>query len=106
MTVEHQGRQKKIIPYGSLLFLYSFNTLSNFYVQNMFGRSTSKIYGLALLASGQSNTVTTSYSGQYIMQVTYNGWLQGMSVPGIVHREIHLPYIILILILYMEGSAT
>jgi len=39
----------------------------------MFGRSTSKIYGLALLASGQSNTVTTSYSGQYIMQVTYNG---------------------------------
>ena len=35
----------------------------------MFGRSTSKIYGLALLASGQSNTVTTSYAGQYIMQV-------------------------------------
>lgn len=42
----------------------------------MFGRSTSKIYGLALLASGQSNTMTTSYSGQYIMQVTYNnGWI-------------------------------
>ncbi|XP_066339590.1 metal transporter Nramp4-like isoform X1 [Miscanthus floridulus] len=37
-------------------------------LKNMFGRSTSKIYGLALLASGQSNTVTTSYSGQYIMQ--------------------------------------
>ncbi|KAG0530033.1 hypothetical protein BDA96_05G149400 [Sorghum bicolor] len=37
-------------------------------LKNMFGRSTSKIYGLALLASGQSNTVTTSYAGQYIMQ--------------------------------------
>ncbi|XP_020404249.1 metal transporter Nramp4 isoform X2 [Zea mays] len=37
-------------------------------LKNMFGRSTSKIYGLALLASGQSNTMTTSYSGQYIMQ--------------------------------------
>lgn len=84
MTVEHWGREKKeshmrpfkkTIPYGSLLFLYSFDTLSNFYVQNRFGSSTSKIYGLALLASGQSNTMTTSYSGQYIMQVTYNGRL-------------------------------
>jgi Mn2+/Fe2+ NRAMP family transporter len=68
----------------------------------MFGRSTSKIYGLALLASGQSNTMTTSYSGQYIMQVIYNnGWIQGVSVPCIVHIKIHLhlPYIILILIL-------
>lgn len=71
----------------------------------MFGRSTSKIYGLALLASGQSNTMTTSYSGQYIMQVIYNnGWIQGVSVPCIVHIKIHLPYIILILILYIPGE--
>ncbi|TKW03755.1 hypothetical protein SEVIR_7G063400v4 [Setaria viridis] len=37
-------------------------------LKNMFGKSSSKIYGLALLASGQSCTVATSYSGQYIMQ--------------------------------------
>ncbi|CAN6242132.1 unnamed protein product [Urochloa humidicola] len=36
--------------------------------KNIFGKSSSKIYGLALLASGQSCTVATSYSGQYIMQ--------------------------------------
>jgi Mn2+/Fe2+ NRAMP family transporter len=40
-------------------------------VQNMFEKSRSTIYGLALLASGQSCALTTSYSGQYIMQVSY-----------------------------------
>ncbi|CAN6248166.1 unnamed protein product [Urochloa humidicola] len=37
-------------------------------LKNIFGKSSSKIYGLALLASGQSCTVATNYSGQYIMQ--------------------------------------
>ncbi|KAJ1270448.1 hypothetical protein BS78_06G052900 [Paspalum vaginatum] len=37
-------------------------------LKDMFGKSSSKIYGLALLASGQSCTLATSYSGQYIMQ--------------------------------------
>ncbi|PAN37888.2 hypothetical protein PAHAL_7G109300 [Panicum hallii] len=37
-------------------------------LKNVFGKSSSKIYGLALLASGQSCVVATSYSGQYIMQ--------------------------------------
>ncbi|XP_062199565.1 LOW QUALITY PROTEIN: metal transporter Nramp4-like [Phragmites australis] len=38
------------------------------FLKNLFGKSRSTIYGLALLASGQSCTVITSYSGQYIMQ--------------------------------------
>ncbi|PUZ46675.1 hypothetical protein GQ55_7G100900 [Panicum hallii var. hallii] len=38
-------------------------------LKNVFGKSSSKIYGLALLASGQSCVVATSYSGQYIMQI-------------------------------------
>ncbi|XP_039772424.1 metal transporter Nramp4-like isoform X3 [Panicum virgatum] len=38
-------------------------------LKNVLGKSSSKIYGLALLASGQSCAVATSYSGQYIMQI-------------------------------------
>ncbi|XP_020198262.1 metal transporter Nramp4 isoform X2 [Aegilops tauschii subsp. strangulata] len=37
-------------------------------VKNILGRSRSIFYGLALLASGQSCAVVTTYSGQYIMQ--------------------------------------
>ncbi|KQK04475.1 metal transporter Nramp4 isoform X2 [Brachypodium distachyon] len=36
--------------------------------KNVLGKSRSTVYGLALLASGQSCTVVTTYSGQYIMQ--------------------------------------
>ncbi|KAF7029513.1 hypothetical protein CFC21_041238 [Triticum aestivum] len=36
--------------------------------KNILGRSRSIFYGLALLASGQSCAVVTTYSGQYIMQ--------------------------------------
>ena len=35
----------------------------------MLGRSSSIVYGVALLASGQSSTITGTYAGQYIMQV-------------------------------------
>uniref|UniRef100_J3L0A8 Metal transporter n=1 Tax=Oryza brachyantha TaxID=4533 RepID=J3L0A8_ORYBR len=37
-------------------------------LKNILGKSSSTVYGLALLASGQSCTVATSYAGQYIMQ--------------------------------------
>ncbi|KAM0849816.1 hypothetical protein ACQ4PT_053495 [Festuca glaucescens] len=37
-------------------------------VKNVLGRSQSVVYCLALLASGQSCAVITTYSGQYIMQ--------------------------------------
>uniref|UniRef100_A0ACD5X3S7 Uncharacterized protein n=1 Tax=Avena sativa TaxID=4498 RepID=A0ACD5X3S7_AVESA len=36
--------------------------------KNVLGRSRAVVYGLALLASGQSCAVITTYSGQYIMQ--------------------------------------
>lgn len=39
-------------------------------LQNVLGRKTASIfYGIALLASGQSSTITGTYAGQYIMQV-------------------------------------
>ncbi|RWW41818.1 hypothetical protein BHE74_00052673 [Ensete ventricosum] len=35
---------------------------------NVLGKSSSIVYGIALLASGQSSTITGTYAGQYIMQ--------------------------------------
>jgi Mn2+/Fe2+ NRAMP family transporter len=37
--------------------------------QNVLGKSSAIVYGVALLASGQSSTITGTYAGQYIMQV-------------------------------------
>ena len=39
-------------------------------MQNVLGKSSSKIYAIALLASGQSSTITGTYAGQFIMQVS------------------------------------
>ncbi|MQM14513.1 hypothetical protein Taro_047444 [Colocasia esculenta] len=39
-----------------------------FLLKNVLGRSSSTIYAIALLASGQSSTITGTYAGQYIMQ--------------------------------------
>jgi natural resistance-associated macrophage protein len=38
--------------------------------QNVLGKSSSKIYAIAVLASGQSSTITGTYAGQYIMEVS------------------------------------
>uniref|UniRef100_A0A7N0URI7 Uncharacterized protein n=1 Tax=Kalanchoe fedtschenkoi TaxID=63787 RepID=A0A7N0URI7_KALFE len=45
-------------------------TLNNasFLLQNVLGKSSSTLYAIALLASGQSSTITGTYAGQYIMQ--------------------------------------
>jgi len=40
-----------------------------FFVQNVLGKSSNLIYAIALLASGQSSTITGTYAGQYVMQV-------------------------------------
>ena len=42
----------------------------NLFMQNVLGKSSSKIYAIALLASGQSSTITGTYAGQFIMQVS------------------------------------
>ncbi|KZV06971.1 metal transporter Nramp5-like, partial [Dorcoceras hygrometricum] len=36
--------------------------------QNVLGKSSSTVYAIALLASGQSSTITGTYAGQFIMQ--------------------------------------
>ena len=36
--------------------------------QNVLGKSSAIVYGVALLASGQSSSITGTYAGQYIMQ--------------------------------------
>ncbi|KDP32831.1 hypothetical protein JCGZ_12123 [Jatropha curcas] len=41
---------------------------ASFLLQNMLGKSSSILYGIALLASGQSSTISGTYAGQYIMQ--------------------------------------
>ncbi|XP_031497984.1 metal transporter Nramp5-like isoform X2 [Nymphaea colorata] len=45
-------------------------TLNNahFLLKNVLGKSSSTIYAISLLASGQSSTITGTYAGQYIMQ--------------------------------------
>ncbi|XP_057975173.1 metal transporter Nramp7.2-like [Malania oleifera] len=41
---------------------------ASFLVKNVVGRSSSTVYAIALLASGQSSAITGTYAGQYIMQ--------------------------------------
>ncbi|KAJ0086024.1 hypothetical protein Patl1_08308 [Pistacia atlantica] len=41
---------------------------ASFLLQNVLGKSSSIVYAIALLASGQSSTITGTYAGQFIMQ--------------------------------------
>ncbi|XWS23706.1 hypothetical protein CRYUN_Cryun28dG0038100 [Craigia yunnanensis] len=41
---------------------------ASFLLQNVFGKASSTLYAIALLASGQSSTITGTYAGQFIMQ--------------------------------------
>ncbi|GER49162.1 metal transporter [Striga asiatica] len=41
---------------------------ASFLLKNVLGSSSSTIYAIALLASGQSSTITGTYAGQFIMQ--------------------------------------
>ncbi|KAI6690946.1 hypothetical protein NL676_027774 [Syzygium grande] len=41
---------------------------ASFLLKNVLGRSSSVVYAIALLASGQSSTITGTYAGQFIMQ--------------------------------------
>ncbi|XP_051123994.1 metal transporter Nramp5-like [Andrographis paniculata] len=41
---------------------------ASFLLKNVLGKSSSIVYAIALLASGQSSTITGTYAGQYIMQ--------------------------------------
>ncbi|CAK9157455.1 unnamed protein product [Ilex paraguariensis] len=41
---------------------------ASFLLRNVLGRWSSKLFAIALLASGQSSTITGTYAGQYVMQ--------------------------------------
>ncbi|KAJ0501231.1 putative NADH:ubiquinone reductase (non-electrogenic) [Helianthus annuus] len=41
---------------------------ASFLLKNVLGKSSSTLYSIALLASGQSSTITGIYAGQFIMQ--------------------------------------
>nr|KAJ0200863.1 hypothetical protein LSAT_V11C600335130 [Lactuca sativa] len=41
---------------------------ASFLLRNVLGNSSSTLYAMALLASGQSSTITGTYAGQFIMQ--------------------------------------
>lgn len=55
------------IPNLEVTFILMFY---NFYLQNFLGSWSSKLFAVALLASGQSSTITGTYAGQYVMQVS------------------------------------
>ncbi|KVH94766.1 Natural resistance-associated macrophage protein [Cynara cardunculus var. scolymus] len=44
---------------------------ASFLLKNVLGKSSSTLYAIALLASGQSSTITGTYAGQFIMQTTF-----------------------------------
>ncbi|KAJ8447873.1 hypothetical protein Cgig2_012008 [Carnegiea gigantea] len=57
---------------------------ASFLLKNVLGRkSASIIYAVALLASGQSSTITGTYAGQYIMQIIVISWILGLGIIGI-----------------------
>ncbi|KAI3851431.1 hypothetical protein MKX03_013044 [Papaver bracteatum] len=59
-------------------------TLNNasFLLRNVLGKSSSIVYAIALLASGQSSTITGTYAGQFIMQgfldLKMRNWLRNL----------------------------
>ncbi|OWM90124.1 hypothetical protein CDL15_Pgr006445 [Punica granatum] len=56
---------------------------ASFLLKNVLGQSSSTIYAIALLASGQSSTITGTYAGQYIMQgfldLKMKKWLRNLT---------------------------
>ena len=43
------------------------------FLENCYGKVAGVIWGLGLLAAGQSSTMTGTYSGQFVMEVNYLG---------------------------------
>eukprot|EP00249_Psilotum_nudum_P009074 c21691_g2_i1 orf=165-1331(-) len=55
---------------------------ASFLLRNVLGKWNSTLYGIALLASGQSSTITGTYAGQYVMQgfldLRFAPWIRNM----------------------------
>ncbi|KAJ0960277.1 hypothetical protein J5N97_001892 [Dioscorea zingiberensis] len=58
-----------------------------FLLKNVLGKSSSIVYAIALLASGQSSAITGTYAGQYIMQgfldIRMRKWLRNLMTRSI-----------------------
>ncbi|XP_019458081.1 PREDICTED: metal transporter Nramp6 [Lupinus angustifolius] len=55
---------------------------ASFLLKNVLGKWSSKLFAVALLASGQSSTITGTYAGQYVMQgfldLRLKPWIRNM----------------------------
>ncbi|KAJ1704591.1 hypothetical protein LUZ63_004370 [Rhynchospora breviuscula] len=55
---------------------------ASFLLKNVLGKSSSLVFAIALLASGQSSTITGTYAGQYVMQgfldIRMRNWQQNL----------------------------
>ncbi|KAG4972678.1 hypothetical protein JHK84_038754 [Glycine max] len=55
---------------------------ASFLLRNVLGKWSSKLFGIALFASGQSSTITGTYAGQYVMQgfldLRLEPWIRNM----------------------------
>ncbi|RDY02369.1 Metal transporter Nramp6, partial [Mucuna pruriens] len=55
---------------------------ASFLLRNVLGKWSSKLFAVALLASGQSSTITGTYAGQYVMQgfldLRLKSWIRNM----------------------------
>ncbi|XP_024538992.1 metal transporter Nramp6 isoform X3 [Selaginella moellendorffii] len=55
---------------------------ASFLLQNVLGRWSKILFGVALLASGQSSTITGTYAGQYVMQgflnLRFKPWIRNL----------------------------
>uniref|UniRef100_A0A7N0VMY3 Uncharacterized protein n=1 Tax=Kalanchoe fedtschenkoi TaxID=63787 RepID=A0A7N0VMY3_KALFE len=55
---------------------------ASFLLRNVLGKWSSKLFAIALLASGQSSTITGTYAGQYVMQgfleLRLQPWIRNM----------------------------
>ncbi|EPS63655.1 hypothetical protein M569_11128, partial [Genlisea aurea] len=55
---------------------------ASFLLKNVLGKWSSKLFAIALLASGQSSTITGTYAGQYVMQgfldLRLKPWIRNM----------------------------
>ncbi|CAH9083025.1 unnamed protein product [Cuscuta europaea] len=60
---------------------------ASFLLKNVLGNWSSKIFAIALLASGQSSTITGTYAGQYVMQgfldLRLKPWIRNMLTRGL-----------------------
>ncbi|GMH05180.1 hypothetical protein Nepgr_007020 [Nepenthes gracilis] len=75
---------------------------ASFLLKNVLGKWSSKVFAVALLASGQSSTITGTYAGQYVMQ----GFLDLRLVPWIRNLLTRCLAIVPSLIVALIGGST